>query len=375
MRIALLTTFHQRDGIATYSESLVEALTALGVEVEVFAPKLRPGDVAVGTQPPRLWNANRAFGVEAFGVLRAIERARCDVVHLQVNLSLFSSRVLFMIVRLARARGLPVVATLHGRQGGSLGRRFKVWRLLAGLRGARLVVHNAGHAAELAARGRHDVRVIPHGMPAIERRSLLDARRALGIDPERKLIAHFGFLVPDKGVREVIEAVAELRASRVPSLYYWIHGALFRSEESRRCFEELRETVARLGLDEHVHLDGAFVPHEQAIAALQAADWVVLNYRTGNAQGSSGAISRAFASGRPVAVSEAPVFDDVRGVAHTLRGALTTALGDALEDAQLAVDVIRRTEAYCAEASWSRVAEQHARLYASLVALRRAGGR
>ncbi|GAC1542581.1 MAG: hypothetical protein NVS3B10_31230 [Polyangiales bacterium] len=375
MRVALLTTFHQRDGIATYSENLVEALGARGVEVEVLAPKLRDGDAALGPQPARLWNANRAFGLEAFGVLRAIERARCDVVHLQVNLSLFSSRVLFMIVKLARARGLPVVATLHGRQGGSLGRRFKMWRLLAGLRGAQLVVHNEGHAAELAALGHRDVQVIPHGMPPIERRSLVDARRALGLDPTRKVIAHFGFLVPDKGVREVLEAVAALRASRVPSLFYWISGAVFRSDESQRCFADLDETVTRLGLRDHVHLDGAFVPHDQAIGALQAADWIVLNYRTGNAQGSSGAISRAFASGRPVAVSEAPVFDDVRGAAHTLRGELATALGDALEDEALGREVMARTAVYCEEASWPRVAERHAALYEALLAAKGAAAR
>ena len=76
---------------------------------------------------------------------------------------------------------------------------------------------------------------------------------------------------------------------------------------------------------------------------------VVLNYRTGNAQGSSGAVTRALGSGRPVAVSEAPVFDDVRGAVHTLRGDLATALGQALQDDDLAEQTMAAGNRHCEE--------------------------
>ncbi len=366
-RVALLSTYHQHCGIATYAENLVEGLESAGAEVSVFAPTLKKGDTGVGEQPPRLWAANRAFGIEALRVANAVERSGCKVAHLNVNLSLFSSRFLFVLSRVLRARGIPVVATLHGRQGGSLGRRFKVWRIYQALRGARIIVHSDSHADELRAAGHRDVHVIPHGMPPIERRPLLDARARLGIDPSRTVIAHFGFLVPDKGVREMVEAIAELRRTRHPELFYWISGAVFRTDESRRCFEDIKAAIAHHGLESHVHLTGEFVPHEDAILAMQAADWVVLNYRTGNSQGASGAISRAFASGRPVAVSSAPVFDEVRRAAHTLEGDLPLALDRLLGDEALAGDATRRATTYCARASWANVAARHIELYADLV--------
>ena len=368
LRVALLTTFHQRCGIATYAENLVEGVRAHGVEVVILAPHLGKGDVELGDQPKRMWRRNRAFGFEALAVVREIERAQCDVVHLNVNLSLFSSRFLFNVVLLLRAKGIPVVATMHGRQGGSLGRRFKMWRLYAALRGAHVVVHNQGHAEELRARGHRDVHVIPHGMPDVQRKPIAEARASLGLDPTRKVLAHFGFLVPDKGVLEVLEAVAELRKKRIPSLFYWISGAVYHTEESQAHFAELRAAIARLGLQEHVHLTGEFVSHDEATTAMQAADWVVLNYRTGNAQGSSGAITRAFGSGRPIAVSAAPVFDDVRAGAHTLRGTvdLATALAEILEDDALAEATMRRGHDYCARTSWSKIGERHLALYRSL---------
>jgi glycosyltransferase involved in cell wall biosynthesis len=374
MRVALLTSYRQQCGVATYAENLVEALQGVGVEPVVFAPRLARGEQpGEGPSPPRLWGANRAFGVEALPVMRAVREARCDVVHLNVNLSLFSSRIVFGLVRLARLAGLPVVATLHGRDGGGPGRRFKVWRLYRALRGATIVVHNDEHAQEVVDFGhpRDRVTVIPHGMPpAASARPLEEARRALGLAPERRVLAHFGFLVPDKGVLEVLRAFASLRRQGAHDLHYWVSGAVNpRDEASRAYFEVLREEVTRLGVADHVHLTGEFVTHEAATAAMQAADWVVLNYLTGSSQASSGAVSRALASGRPVAVSSAPVFDDVRSAVHTLDGPLDVALGRLLERPDLAEAVRERARRHLDAASWPSVAAAHATLYRRLVRL------
>ena len=67
MRIALLSSFHEKCGIATYSESLAAELEKRAT-VRVFSPRRIAGDDGIGPQPPRLWNRNRAFGVEAFRV-------------------------------------------------------------------------------------------------------------------------------------------------------------------------------------------------------------------------------------------------------------------------------------------------------------------
>src|SRR5579859_7027917 len=140
MRVVLLSTFHEQCGIATHSEGLVQGFEACGVEHEVLAPFRPRGDPGWGAQPQRLWNRNRAFGLEALRVVRAIEKIRPDVVHAQVNLSLFSSRVLYDIAWLLRRAKIPLVATVHGRKGGSWGRNFKLWRFSRALKHADLIV-------------------------------------------------------------------------------------------------------------------------------------------------------------------------------------------------------------------------------------------
>ncbi|CAN5189016.1 hypothetical protein BH09MYX1_BH09MYX1_25830 [soil metagenome] len=362
IRIAWLSSFHEHCGIATYSESLVFELRKHAV-VKVFAPRRIAGDEGRGEQPPRLWNRNRTFGFEALRVRDRILAMRPDVVHLQVNLSLYSSRFLFTLVRLLERSGVPVVATLHGRGGGSLGRRFKVARLLFALRGADIVVHTEAHRSELA---RERVHVIAHGIDPVVSRSKKEARAILGLDPARPVLAHFGFLVPDKGIAEVIRAVAELRA-RHADLLYWICGAIYGTDESRLYYAELLRETRALGLTDAVHLTGDFVSSERALVEIGAADFVVLNYQTGGSQGASGAARRALTSGRAVAVSEAPVFDDLREAVHTIRPNLVRSLGALIDDPGLALATTERARRFCEAHSWSRTAEAHRALYERIV--------
>jgi glycosyltransferase involved in cell wall biosynthesis len=364
MRVVMLSTFHERCGIATYTEMLAPALESSGVTVSVISPKRQTEDPGWGEQPVRLWRRNRAFGFEALETMRAIDRHTPDLVHVQVNRSLYSSRFLFDLAWLCRRRRLPVVATVHGRTIGSWGEDFKLWRLLFSLRHADLIVHTASHAAEL---GRDRVHVIPHGIDVGPRRGQAEARRALGIAEDAVVITHFGFLVPDKGVDQVLTAVAGLRRTAYPDLLYRVAGAVYSTSESRRCFESLTAQVRALGLERAVTMTGDFLSDDAVGLELEAATMIVLNYRTGNSQGASGALRRALASGRPVAVSSAAVFDDVRAAAHTLTGPLEEALCSALGSPSLLAETTDRSRAFCEADSWPRVALRHAALYAEMV--------
>jgi glycosyltransferase involved in cell wall biosynthesis len=370
MRVALLTTFHETCGIASYSEALMAGLRATGVDVRVLAPKLAPGDVPRGSQPPRLWNRNRAFGFEAVRVFAAIRELGPDVVHAQVNPSLYSSRLLFTLALLLDRARIPMVATLHGRPGGALGRAFKMARLHLGLRHAHLIVHSEAHQRELA---RDGITVIPHGIERVHAIDRREARAALGLSATDTVVAHFGFLGPDKGVHEVLGAVAQLRARGHGDLHYWISGAVLNgSDESRRYFESLRRRAAELRITDHVHLTGEFVPHERALLELAASDWVVLAYQTGSHQGASGAARTALTSGSPAAVSRASIFDDIREATHTLAGPLDRALDQLLADRELRDRTAARARRFCEENSWENVAKRHAELYRDLTAPKRA---
>jgi glycosyltransferase involved in cell wall biosynthesis len=364
MRVVMLTTFHERCGIATYSEALIAALEANGIDVSVVSPTRKNGDPGWGKQPPRLWRRNRAFGIAAFAAMRAVRERAPDLVHLQVNRSLFSSRFLLDFTWLCRRHGIPIVATLHGRKVGSVGEDFKLFRLLVALRGADLIVHTESHATELA---RERVHVIPHGVSAAPSRDRTEARRALGIPENAEVISHFGFLVPDKGVNEVIDAIARLRRTSHPSLLYRVAGAIYATRESRTYFDALVATVRRLGVAHAVTMTGDFLSDEALRLELEAASLIVLNYQTGNSQGASGAVRRALSSGRPVAVSVAPVFDDIRAAVHTMSRPIEDELRHLLGSPALLEETAAKARAFAIANDWPEIAHRHAVLYETVL--------
>jgi glycosyltransferase involved in cell wall biosynthesis len=364
MRILELSTFGETCGIATYTETLALALAKRGHDVVALAPTLRPGVEARAPEVTRLWGHQHASIGEARRVFERAIEIRPDVVHIQHNLRLFTARFLFALTLLCRRARIPVVATLHGTSGGSLRRSFEYRREIAAMVGAHFIVHNESHARDTGSRAT----VIKHGAPRRERRDLAEAKRALGIDPARPVLVHFGFLTPHKGVEETLRAVAELKAGRSPSILYWIAGGTLPSNESRAHLERLRGLTSELGLEQHVHLSGTFTPDDQTLSELQAGDWIVLNYRGTAGQGTSGAARHAMAGGRPIAVSDTALFDDLREAAHTLRGPLAAALAEMLDSPELAEAANRRADAFCEENSWERVAERHERLFERLLA-------
>lgn len=359
LRLSLLTTWHEQCGIATYSEALAEGLAEHGVQVSVVAPKRPAKNEPRGTQPVRVWNRSRAGLLDAARTFREIQRQRAQVVHIQHTMGIAAPAWLLGVTRRCARAGIPVVVTLHEMGGGSLLRRFEFGRTLFAARGATLVVHAADQAVPGA-------EVIPHGILEVSPQPREAARSKLGIPDDALVIAHFGFIHPDKGIEEVLEAVAQLRSSRFPTLRYRVCGAPFANAKSQAHFAHLRQRSAALGLGDAVDLSGTFASEEHISQEMNAADLVVLNYRTGNRQGASGAASRALANGSAVALSQAPIFDGLRPACHTLGPALQSELEQLLASPEKREKLASLARDFCADRRWPLIAGRHAELYRRL---------
>lgn len=360
MHVVQLSTFAEPCGIATYTEALVGGLALAGVTTTVLAP-FRATPPEASSQPQRLWSRNRGTPAEATRVLETIARLSPDLVHCQINAGLFSPQFVATLSAGLRQRQIPLVATLHDRQPPSLVARLRHHALLLSLGDAALVVHNGAHAVELGAR---TSTVLPHGVAV----SMSDRWGPEREPDDQFVIAHFGFLLRDKGVREVVEAVAALRARGEHRLRYQVLGAVYDSEASRAMYRELVGLVRNLQLVDTVRLDPTFKTADESLLALRRADWIILNYRSGSAQGTSGAVRHALASGRPVAVSQASIFDDVRDAVHTLRGPLPDALSELIAATELAAQTQARARAFRDAHAWPHIARLHRDLYESCIA-------
>lgn len=118
-------------------------------------------------------------------------------------------------------------------------------------------------------------------------------RERLGIPPDTVLLAHLGFLTPEKGLVDVLGALAAARSNGVPARLLMV------GEGSHR--EAITAAAARLGVADAVGSTGWVAAEE--FAPLPGAADLGVALRDPSAGETSAAAIRFFACGTPVAVT------------------------------------------------------------------------
>ncbi len=148
--------------------------------------------------------------------------------------------------------------------------------------------------------------------------SSLEAREALGLPREGRIIGALGRLVPIKGHRSLIEAFASLSA-RFPDVYLAIVG-------DGREMDKLKALAARLGVSDRVFMPGF---RENAASYVKAFDVFAMPSRV---EGLGLALLEGMAGGLPVVASNIPAMLPLIEGAHGIAvppgdvGALAAAL-------------------------------------------------
>jgi len=294
----LLVDASDRGGIARYTEALRRALAAEHVAVSLAAP------AGAGDDALALHNLRWGPGVARLGrlrlyalrlgelvpatasFLRAVRRARPDIVHVQTDVVPGIDHVVLRLI----ARRVPVVVTAHepipldggARVAADQARRW---------RGAdAVIIHSEEHRTFVQASAPGvAVRVVPasFGAPPHPRVPRAEARHKLGLaDVPTALL--LGQVRPYKGIGLLAEAWPAVRAS-VPSARLLVVGEVYDSAD-----------LARLEHLEGVEVHRGFVPEDDIPLWAAAADVLVLPYSVGS---HSGVLHRGLEAGTPVLAS------------------------------------------------------------------------
>lgn len=235
----------------------------------------------------------------------------------------------FGAMRAARCARLPLVV---GARGSDLRVRDAVSRRLTRpvLHAAKRILVVSEDLGRVAERD-YDadparIRAIPNGCDAtiFHPRDRSDARAALGIDADAELVVYVGRLVPEKGLRELLDAMATLAPQRQKLQLALVGEGPMRAELD-----------AKVAADPtlRVHLPGAQGPHEVA-RWMAASDLVTL---PSYSEGHPNVLVEALACGRPVVATPVggipEVVDADCGLLVAARdpAALAAGLRDALE--------------------------------------------
>jgi glycogen(starch) synthase len=271
------TGFDPIGGMQIHTARLARALDALGVSQTVVTA-FRPGAprtetigtrsavVRVGLPIRRL---RQLYGLAA---VPEVGRVRPDLVHAHLGEDL----AIAPLARWAAARsGAPLVVTLHcsvrhtvsahdlrSALLRTLGARLEGWLLGAA---SQILVLSDATADALLATGIPRKRILPAPIGVDLDRFARPAPRPASMDPAHRWIVYVGRLVPEKGVADLVQAVARLRCSQA-------RLAVVGDGPHRRVLQHL---VEREGLGDRVTLEGA-VAHHEVPGFLQHADVAVL---------------------------------------------------------------------------------------------------
>ena len=326
-----------RDGIGDYTRELVSGLRVLGHDARVVSAR------GAAESPPEVVEGLPGSAAERAALSRMLETWRPDAVHVQFGVAAFGTRTgsLMRLLRMVRARQVPVVVTMHEvtRDTALLGApgRFLYRRIAA--QADRLLVHNGPARKMLVEQLGVDprrVEVVPLPTPELPPAELSPEalRVAYGLGPARVLLA-FGFIHVDKGLGDLVDALSRLRARR-PDLFDAIRlvvaGAVRPRRGPFRVFElrdrlhlaRVRRRLRVRGLDDAVVFTG-YVPAGTVRPWFELAAAAVLPYRRID---QSAVASLAAAAGTPVVASTAGALSE-----RTPRYAFPPRAPDRLTDA------------------------------------------
>lgn len=355
-RIGWVSTFNTRCGIATYSAHL---LRELGQDVHVLAPfgtETVVPDAAHEMPITRCWSDDARDPL-----LRLAARIRdldLDTIVLQFNYAFFDFESLARLIAGLKKEGRRVVLMMHGTNDAKAPPDRQVAEIAPALETCdRLLVHSLSDLARLKAIGlSENVTLFPHGT--------LPPR--LGDPPARDgpvTLATYGFLLPNKGLPEIIEAVHRLRERGV-EVNLRMYNADYPQAVSQRTRLRCMRAILSCGLSPNVVFDTRFRDDADVLADLERADLVVFPYQA-SAESASGAVRFGLASGRPVVTTPLAIFEDVAGTCLSLPGVSPAEIAEGLEVVVRQVlagetfDTVRSdARAFCDRVAYPRLAPQ-----------------
>lgn len=287
-------------GIATFTADLNRAVREAGVSTQVIAVK---DGTDHHSYPPEV-----TFQIEQDEPKSYLEAAKflnaqqLDVVCVQHEYGIYGGTAGAHILDLLSNLNAPIVTTLHTILQQPNQDQRSVLQELAKLSERLVVMSHKGKQLlnEVNNIDPDRVSVIPHGIPAIERRDPAPYLRQLGFFGKR-LILTFGLISPSKGIETMIEAMPSIVA-RHPDALYLVVGAthpVVRRQTGERYRESLIQLAQSLGVSHAVAFVDRYVSMDELTDFLHAASIYVTPYLS-KEQITSGTLARAYGMGKAV---------------------------------------------------------------------------
>jgi glycosyltransferase involved in cell wall biosynthesis len=323
-KLGCITTWHSKCGIATYSKLLLEPALS---DCLIFANSNAELINSDGDTVTRCWQSGQTDDLEA--LFNAILAAGLDQVLIQFNFSFFDLKAFKQLLSRLASRNIDIFITFHSTADVAEGGTSKsLKQLLPELQSAaRIFVHSVSDLVNLKAFGLvANTSLFPHGVKT----DIVTSAEGSAFDQLRgkTIISSYGFLLPHKGIRNLIQAFGNIAGTHADA-HLLLVNAEYPVEASIQETVLCRRLIQELSLGDRVTLITDFLEDTESLAWLSLSSCIVFPYEF-TQESSSAAVRWGLTTGKPVYCTPLPIFDDVRDVVKFLPGTGIAGIEDGL---------------------------------------------
>ncbi len=320
--IAIVTTWKENCGIATYSEQLLTTSVFRNKVKSIMARRssklvetLSDPDFSDLSIIPAWWQHSQGMD----NLCSVIQQDDSEFFWLQHHPGYFSESDTIRIADSIKGKsGRYGIISLH-----NIIELTEQWTSLECLKRFDLVfVHTVQDVSTLSSRGIENVYCIPHGIKALNRNSIKS------YNSESLKIGTFGFLLPHKNTHLLLAAFKILRLMNIP-VELCILSALHSNPISSTLQIQIESLIRFWELEDYVCFKTEFLEYDSIIEMLRECDLLVFPYGDTN-EAATGAMRVALSSNVPVLCSDSSIFDEFKSVTHRVNSVSPEILAEAI---------------------------------------------
>lgn len=368
-KVAMITSWNCKCGIAEYTRFLVEELMDQ-VDYHVYSNTsfqlLKKDEDYV---KERCWRDASDRNLDRMKDL--LINGYYDVVHFQFNFGFYDLSAFGKLIN-SLYKSTKIIITFHSTKDSLLNNKVISLReiLLYLNKTYKLIVHQKDDFDYLAKIGvnKELIQIVPHGQILYQNYESVQVKQKLGLN-NHPIIGSYGFLLPHKGIKEIIQAV-NLLVKKYPDILFIASCSLFDSAISHEYYKKCSELVEEYKIQRNVILVTDFLDPVESNVLLQACDYLVMPYKP-TKESASGAIRFCINAKKPIITTKEPIFDEFKEctyqIEHCTPNHIFRAVDYLLNNQDVCIDLKGKLDCLIKETSWNKISKMHLKIYLDIV--------
>lgn len=329
IKLGWISTWNSKCGIAEYSKYLIENLDYEVFDLTIFASiieqKIKKDDINV----IRCWENSSNKDLNT--LINNISKEKLEALVIQFHFSFFELFAFGEMLDLLKDKGIRIFITFHGTE--DIDKPdFKVslsWIRESLKKIDRIFVHGISDLNRFKDFGiTENVTLFPHGVLNRDIGNIEEMKKKIGFQC-KTVISSYGFLLPHKGIKELIRAFNILQ-NKYSDLHLLLVNALYPALISEETKTECLQIIEDLNLSNKITMINDFLEDEESLVLLECSDMIVYPYQY-TQESASGAVRFGLAANRPVICTPLDIFDDVRDIVVYFPGNTPAEISEGIE--------------------------------------------